>query len=213
MATPPVIAVVDYGRGNLRSVAKALQAVGAKVSVTSSASGLTRASAAVVPGVGAFGDAMAALRRRGLARPLKDFAASGKPMLGVCLGLQIFCETGLEFGRHKGLGFFKGAVRPFKGKIKVPHMGWNQVRHARDCELFKGLEQDASYYFVHSFYAADSDPAQVAGSTRYGTTTFASALWDRNVFATQFHPEKSQRQGLAIYRNFWKMARLKRRGR
>lgn len=209
VSTKSVIAVVDYGRGNLRSVAKALEAVGAKVRVTASAAGIARAQAVVVPGVGAFGDATAALRRLGLDKAIKNFAASGKPLLGVCLGLQIFCETGTEFGRHKGFGFFKGEVRSFTGRIKVPHMGWNQVRHHKDCPLFKGLPQNAAYYFVHSFHAAATLKDQQAGITQYGSIRFASALWQDNVYATQFHPEKSQRQGLALYRNFWRMAQQK----
>ncbi|HTB23423.1 MAG TPA: imidazole glycerol phosphate synthase subunit HisH [bacterium] len=206
MAALPFIGVIDYGRGNLRSVAKALERVGARVKVGRKAGALAGASGLLLPGVGAFGDAMGALRHRGFVSLLRRQVAEDRPLLGVCLGLQLFCRDSDEFGLHKGLGFFDLQVRRFGKGLKVPHMGWNTVKHDPACPLFKGVAQGAPFYFLHS-YRAGKDGEGVAAEAEYGKGGFAAALWRGNVFATQFHPEKSQDDGLALYRNFWGLCR------
>jgi len=199
------IGVIDYGRGNLRSVSKALEHVGARVKVGQKPSQLKGAKGIVLPGVGAFGDAMQALRKARFDTWLKDQAAAGTPLLGVCLGLQAFCHDSDEFGKHRGLGFFDAPVRHFPKGLKAPHMGWNQVDFDPACPLFKGVKATAPFYFVHS-YRAKLKGAGLAGSCRYGRDTFAAALWRDNIYATQFHPEKSQRDGLQLYKNFLKLS-------
>jgi glutamine amidotransferase len=203
----PKIGIVDYGRGNLRSVAKALEAVGASVKLGSSPKALEACQGLLLPGVGAFGDAMSALRRQNLIGFLKRAAKAGRPLMGVCLGQQLFYERGTEFGRHEGLGFFKGGVKRFAPGLKVPHMGWNQVHFKAGFPLAKGLAQDSEFYFVHSFRGQSPDVEAVAGVTEYGDERFDSALWRDNLFATQFHPEKSQKAGLKLYANFWALVR------
>jgi glutamine amidotransferase len=198
----PSVGIIDYGRGNLRSVAKALEAVGARVKVSDSARALDACAGIVLPGVGAFGDAMSALRRRGFVGFIRRVAREGRPLFGVCVGQQLFYEYGTEFGRHEGLGFFKGTVRRFAPGLKVPHMGWNQVRFSPGFPLARGLGREEEFYFVHSFRGRSQG---AAGVTRYGKDRFDSALWRDNIVATQFHPEKSQRAGLKIYSNFWKL--------
>jgi glutamine amidotransferase len=202
MAATPFIGVVDYGRGNLRSVAKALEHVGARVRVAASPRGLAGAAGVLLPGVGAFGDAMQALRRRAFEPWIRRQVDEGTPVLGVCLGLQLFCRDSDEFGRHRGFGFFDAPVRRFGGRLKVPHMGWNPVRFDPACPLFKGLKQGSPFYFLHS-YRAKFKGEGLAAEAAYGRDRFAAALWRGNLFATQFHPEKSQRDGLRVYRNFW----------
>jgi glutamine amidotransferase len=202
----PKVGIIDYDRGNLRSVAKALEAVGASVKVSDSPKALDSCAGILLPGVGAFGDSMQVLKRRGFAAFLRRVAAQGRPLLGVCLGLQLFCESSTEFGNHEGLSLLKGKIRRFKPGLKVPHMGWNQVRATRtDCPLFKGLPRDSEFYFVHSYRLASKGGPESAGTTRYGRDVFDSVLWDENVFATQFHPEKSQKAGLQLYANYWKL--------
>jgi glutamine amidotransferase len=203
MAKGKTIAVIDYGRGNLRSVAKALEAVGAKVLVTDRPAEIARASALLLPGVGAFGDAMDALREKRLDKALLASVRSGKPLLGVCVGMQVLFSLGLEFGRHQGLGIFDGTVRRFTKGVKIPHMGWNQVDLNPSCPLFKGLKGGERFYFVHSYYAQPDDENIVSGRTEYGGKQFVSAVWQDRVFATQFHPEKSQGMGLKVYANYW----------
>jgi len=212
-AKAPFIGVVDYGRGNLRSVSKALEHVGARVKVGQSPRALQGAAGILVPGVGAFGDAMAALRKAGFDRWLREQAAAGTPLLGVCLGLQLFCTDSDEFGLRKGLGFFKAPVRRFGRGLKVPHMGWNPVRFDPACPLFKGVPQGAPFYFLHSFRAKLKGQG-LAAEAQYGTDRFAAALWRGSIFATQFHPEKSQRDGLRVYKNFWALcqARARKKG-
>ncbi|MES2202286.1 MAG: imidazole glycerol phosphate synthase subunit HisH [candidate division FCPU426 bacterium] len=197
------IGILDYGRGNLRSVAKALEAVGAEALISDSPRALDACKGLLVPGVGAFGDCMASLKRRGMVTFLKKAAKEGRPMLGVCLGEQLFCESSSEFGRHEGLGFFDGKVARFKKGLKVPHMGWNQVRFTADCPLLRGLKTGSEFYFVHSYRVRLRDRSAAAGTTRYGSESFDSVLWKGNLFATQFHPEKSQRAGLRLYKNYW----------
>ena len=211
---PPLIGVVDYGRGNLRSVAKALEAVGAQVRVSGKASRLAGAAGLLVPGVGAFGDAVGALKSRGLAPLIRRFHAEGRPLLGVCLGLQLFCRSSDEFGLHAGFGFFDAKVRRFGRGLKVPHMGWNQVAFEPGCPLFRGVRQGTHFYFLHSYRARLKAGAPGrAAQTRYGRETFDSGLCLGDLYAVQFHPEKSQSEGLKLYRNFWGIVRARHAGR
>jgi glutamine amidotransferase len=199
-----MIAVVDYGVGNLRSVSKALERVGADVRVTSSAAEIDRADAVLLPGVGAFAHCMDNLRAAGLEPCVRAAAASDKPFLGVCVGMQILFEESDEFGRVEGLGILKGRVRRFEPtdpSLKVPHMGWNSLDIRQRAPHLDGIEDGARVYFVHSYYVETSDASIVATTTSYGVD-FVSSAWRGNIFATQFHPEKSQATGLHILRNF-----------
>ena len=200
------IGVIDYGRGNLRSVAKALEHVGARVKVAQKPSQLKGAAGVVLPGVGAFGDAMQALRKAKFDAWITDQAAQRLPLLGVCLGLQAFCHDSDEFGKHRGLGFFDATVRHFPQGLKAPHMGWNQVDFDPACPLFDGVKPKAPFYFVHSYRAKLTRKQGMAGACTYGRDTFAAALWRDNLYAVQFHPEKSQQDGLRLYRNFLKLS-------
>lgn len=206
MSAKPFIGVIDYGAGNLRSVAKALEHVGATVRVADRPAKLKGASGILLPGVGAFGDAMAALKRAGFPAWIKAQASAGVPLLGVCLGLQLFCADSDEFGLRRGLGFFPAKVRRFPKGLRVPAMGWNRVRLDTACPLFDGVPQDAPFYFLHS-YRAKLAGKGVAGEAWHGRDRFVAALWRANVFATQFHPEKSQKDGLRVYKNFWAICR------
>lgn len=198
------IVIVDYGMANLRSVQKAFKAVGAVAEVTANAERIATAARLVLPGVGAFQDAIARLRETGLANVIEQHIESGRPFLGICLGLQMLFTQSHEDGTHAGLNLFPGNVVRFPHipGIKVPHMGWNTLRFTRpDCPLFAGLPADPAVYFVHSYYAVPTDPAlTVAGA--YYPESFCAAIWRDNVFATQFHPEKSQDVGLTMLRNF-----------
>jgi imidazole glycerol-phosphate synthase subunit HisH len=198
-----MIAIIDYGMGNLRSVSKAFEAVGHRAVVTRDPRVIGNASHVVLPGVGAFGDCMANVERYGLTEPIRTAIQSGKPFLGICLGLQLLFEESEEFGTHKGLGIIPGKVRRFEvdPTLKVPHMGWNQVNIQRHCPLFEGITTGDHWYFVHSFYVDPSDKAVAATTTDYGTT-FVSSIWHDNVVACQFHPEKSQAVGLQLIKNF-----------
>ncbi len=203
------IIIVDYGMGNLRSVQKGLEKVGAEARVTQDPDDLARADKIIVPGVGAFRDAMAALRERGLDAAVKDFIASGKPFLGICLGLQLLFDVSGEGGRHKGLGIIPGRcvalpenmTGPEGRPLKVPHMGWNQLEVVRRAPIFQGLADPIEVYFVHSYVVEPEDDEVVATRTEYGLK-FTSSIWRDNVMATQFHPEKSQRVGLKMLENF-----------
>jgi glutamine amidotransferase len=198
-----MIAIIDYQMGNLRSVQKGFEKVGHQATVTSDPEILARADKVVLPGVGAFGDAMAELERRELVEPIRRAVDSGKPFLGICLGLQLLFDTGYEDGRHQGLGILGGEVVRFDvpRDYKVPHMGWNQLAFRRPAPLLTGLPDRVHCYFVHSYYVVPQDPAVVATETDY-PTPFCSMIWRDNLFATQFHPEKSQRHGLAMLKNF-----------
>jgi glutamine amidotransferase len=202
-----MIAIIDYGMGNLRSVHKAFEAVGHQAVVTRDAATIKNASHVVLPGVGAFGDCMTNIERYGLTEPIRSSVQSGKPFLGICLGLQLLFTESEEFGTHKGLGIIPGRVRRFVVDLalKVPHMGWNQVHFQRACPLFDGIADGADWYFVHSYYVDPDDQRIAATTTAYGTQ-FVSSIWKDNVFACQFHPEKSQAVGLRLIRNFgtWK---------
>ena len=203
-----MIVIVDYGMGNLRSVQKALEHVGGEARVSDRAEDVARAERLVVPGVGAFGDAMRALEERGLVEPIREFVGRGRPVLGICLGLQIFFEESEETGAAgRGLALFKGRVVRFGEEVarqglKVPHMGWNAVEPVRPSSLFAGMpERGVYFYFAHSYYADPADETVVVGRTEYGIR-FASVVARENVAATQFHPEKSQAAGLALLENF-----------
>jgi len=204
------IAVINYGVGNLGSVAKALSAIGARVKVTSSAKELNNADKIVLPGVGAFYDAMRALRKLGIIQALLKNIRDGKPYLGLCLGMQLLFKESPEDGTHKGLGLLPGDCKKFKSsKLKVPHMGWNRIQNRKpktenrkkECPLLKGIPDGAWMYFVHSYYAAPRDKSCIAATTDYGVK-FTSMVWKANIYATQFHPEKSQRLGMRMLENF-----------
>lgn len=196
------IVIVDYGMGNLRSVEKAFEAQGAKARVSGDPRVLEKAEKIVLPGVGAFTHAMVELKKRKLVAPLKEKIASGTPYLGLCLGLQLLFSESEEGKRVKGLGVIEGPVKRFTGKLKVPHMGWNTLEpRQKNCPLFQGISKDAYFYFVHSYFGVPDDKSWVAATTPYGKS-FCSAVAKGSVFATQFHPEKSQEEGLKIIRNF-----------
>ena len=206
-----MITVIDYGMGNLRSVSKALESLDAKVRVTSDPQDIWAAEKLLLPGVGAFSAAMQELTSRKLVDPLKTALARGTPYLGICLGLQLLFEESEEGGGSKGLGILPGKVRRFafsgSAPLKVPHMGWNQIRNPFPpntpirCPLLRNIKDDSFVYFVHSYYAQPTEQVIVALETDYGGK-FASMIWRGNLFATQFHPEKSQAVGLKLLQNF-----------
>jgi glutamine amidotransferase len=206
-----MIAIIDYGMGNLRSVSKAFEAMGHEAVITRSPAVIGNASHVVLPGVGAFGDCMANLEQYALVEPIRSTIQSGKPFLGICLGLQLLFTESEEFGRHEGLGIIPGKVRKFvvdpmlKPALKIPHMGWNQVNFQRDCPLFDGIADGSDWYFVHSYFVDPADRSIAATTTTYGIP-FVSSIWRDNVVACQFHPEKSQSVGMRLIRNFgdWK---------
>jgi glutamine amidotransferase len=202
-----MIAITDYGMGNLRSVQKALESLGAEAEITSDPDRISKADKIILPGVGAFKDAMDELAQRKLIEPIKE-AASEKPFLGICLGLQLIFDESEEDGLHQGLGLFPGRVVRFTfeqngaaPRLKIPHMGWNALEFKKDIPLFKGLESGIYTYFVHSFYAAPSSEDVIAATADYGNP-FPAVVASDNVFATQFHPEKSQAVGLKMLENF-----------
>lgn len=198
-----MIIVVDYGMGNLRSVSKALEHLGGKVLVSSSPEDILKADKIVLPGVGAFGDGMQELNSRGLAEPVRAFIQSKKPFLGICLGLQLLFHASEESAGTQGLGVFPGEVIKFRSRdVKIPHMGWNQVRQIKPHPFLKGIPANSFFYFVHSFYAKPKNPELAVGMTGYGGEEFASILGNDTALATQFHPEKSQQAGLDLLRNF-----------
>lgn len=198
-----MIAIIDYDMGNLRSVHKAFEAVGHRAVVTRDARVIGDASHVVLPGVGAFGDCMANIERYGLVEPIRASIRSGKPFLGICLGLQVLFSESEEFGPHKGLDIVHGTVRRFAAGpgLKVPHMGWNQVHFQGMCPLFDGIADGADWYFVHSYFVDPCDKRLAASTTTYGDS-FVSSIWKDNVVACQFHPEKSQAVGLRLIKNF-----------
>ena len=200
-----MIALLDYGSGNLRSVHKALLKVGADVRIVQSPGGLKDAAGVVLPGVGAFDDCINALRKQELLEASRDFIKSGKPFLGICVGYQALFEKSEEFNScAAGLGVFPGKVVRFSERhgLKIPQIGWNQLQVTRpDCPLYQGVSSGSYVYFVHSFFPKPADESIVATRTDYGET-FASSVWRDNIFATQFHPEKSQKVGLQLLHNF-----------
>ena len=196
-----MIAVIDYGRGNLGSVENALGRLGMRAVVTQDPRVLEDARALVLPGDGAFHDAMGNLQSLGLLEPLKAALDEGRPFLGICLGYQLLFTESEEFGQGKGLDVIPGTVRRFPGGLKVPHMGWNTVEHRGDLRIFDGIPSGAHFYFVHSYYPSATDPSLPAATCTYGVT-FPAAVGRGTLFATQFHPEKSQRWGLKLLENF-----------
>lgn len=213
-----MITLVDYGIGNLRSLEKAFHAVGVEVDRTHDADAIRRAEKLVVPGVGAFGACINTIRAMGLEAPIKAAVADGVPLLGVCVGMQMLFESSAEYGAHAGLGLLPGTVvrfpdgmteddeDPQRGTLtqrllKVPHMGWSPVTPAADSPLLEGLDGPTHFYFVHSYYAAPADPADVIGTAHYGVD-FPAIVGRRRVFGAQFHPEKSQHAGLTLLRTF-----------
>jgi len=216
-----MIAVIDYGMGNLRSVQKALERVGQDARITRSAVEIADAAGVVLPGVGAFRDCMHNLDRLGLLGPIRQAIGSGKPFLGICLGLQVLFTVSEEFGVCEGLGVFAGRVVRFPAdlpdpaaqtagaRLKVPHMGWNRIEKRSEPAALAGIATGAYFYFVHSYYVQPEDPAIIATTTDYGLE-FVSSVARDNLFACQFHPEKSQRVGLELLRNFGGMVTGKR---
>ena len=198
-----MIGIVDYGRGNLRSVEKALNKLGFPAQIMSGPEKLDEIQGLILPGVGAFADAMSALAKGGWIKPLLEYADSGRPFLGICLGMQVLFEIGEEHGEHKGLGLLPGRVVKFPPGRKVPHMGWNTVRQEQDCFLFDGIPDESFFYFVHSYYAIPEDESVILGSTDYGVR-FPALVGRDNVLGAQFHPEKSSPWGLKILENFGK---------
>lgn len=197
----PSVLVVDYGMGNLRSVSKALELLGARVTVSSRVSALRGKDGVVLPGVGAFREAMKRLNRLGLAGPLRQWAEERRPFLGICLGYQLMFEESPEFGKTRGLGLFRGKVAKFRRVPVVPHMGWNILEVRKGSRLLAGLPKRPFVYFVHSYYPVPADRKMVAARTPYGGK-FASAVEDGAVSGVQFHPEKSQRVGMKVLQNF-----------
>jgi glutamine amidotransferase len=198
-----MIVIIDYGMGNLRSVQKAIEAVGRRAEITTDPDRVRRASRVILPGVGAFADAMAELRRTGMDQAFTEAVRAGKPCLGVCLGLQLLFTTSFEDGEHQGLGLIPGRVVRITSRpgLKIPHMGWNTLTVRRPIPLLEGLDPDPSVYFVHSYHAVADRPEDVAAETDYGGPITA-VVGRENLSACQFHPEKSQRTGLAMYANF-----------
>jgi len=196
-----MIAVIDYGMGNLRSVQKGFEKVGFEAVVTSDIKTIESASKIVLPGVGAFTDCMNNLEDRGLVEPVIRAIEKGKPFLGICLGLQLLFEESEEFGNRKGLGLVKGKVKRFpNSELKVPHMGWNSIKKLKDTPLLADLSDDSYLYFVHSYYVLPEEDV-TATTTDYGME-FTSSIVKDNIFACQFHPEKSQADGLKILKAF-----------
>jgi len=198
-----MIVIVDYGMGNLRSVQKGLEKVGANAVISRDQDQIRKADRLVLPGVGAFPQCMANLARFELIEPIREMVASGRPFLGICLGLQLLFDESEEFGIHEGLKIIPGKVKAFDKAmgLKIPHMGWNQIRFRKQSPIFRDIEDGSFVYFVHSFYVAPDDPSDTAAESEYGVT-FTAAVERDNIFASQFHPEKSQQVGLTMLRNF-----------
>jgi imidazole glycerol-phosphate synthase subunit HisH len=198
-----MIAIIDYEMGNLRSVQKAFERVGHTATITADPAELADATKLVLPGVGAFRDAIAALRERKLVDPIRAAIGAGKPFLGICLGLQLLFDISYEDGRYEGLGVVPGEVVRFQvpAEYKVPHMGWNQLHFLRRPPIFAGVEEGAHFYFVHSYYVVPRYPTVVATETDYARP-FCSSIWQDSLCAVQFHPEKSQDAGLRVLKNF-----------
>jgi glutamine amidotransferase len=204
-----MIALIDYNVGNLSSVKNALDKLGKEERLVSDPNEVKKYDALILPGVGAFGDAMNSLRKSGLDEAIIEFAKSGKPILGICLGMQLLLSSSEEFGTHEGLGLIEGKVKKFdkqsmNEKLKIPHMGWNRLYQHKNSPLFSGLEESFYLYFVHSFHAV-CDEKYVIGSSNYGYR-FVSAINKDNIFGIQPHPEKSHKNGLKILNNFIKLS-------
>ena len=200
-----MVAIIDYGAGNLRSVVNAISKLSYQAKITSSPADLLNAQAVILPGVGAAADTMINLKRLGLASPIRHFIAEGRPFLGVCIGLQVLFSGTEEGGWHECLGIIPGVVRRLPLGLKIPHMGWNQVKQRTSHPIFEGIPDGANFYFVHGYYVEPDDGSLVASETKYGIS-FCSVIAKDNLIATQFHPEKSGEVGLKIYDNFIKIA-------
>lgn len=200
-----MVAIIDYGAGNLSSVKKALDYLGAESEITQDRDKILSASHIILPGVGSFGDAMKSMEERNLVDTVKEEAESGKPFLGICLGLQLLFESSEESPGVKGLGLLKGRIVtiPRDMGLKVPHIGWNSVSLKQKDGIFQGIEDNSYFYFVHSYYLKDADENEVAGTTQYGVP-IQCAVQRGNLSATQFHPEKSSKAGLKLLENFLK---------
>ncbi len=200
-----MIAIIDYGAGNIRNVLRALTHLGYDARITDSRQQILDAQAIVLPGVGAAGDTVAGLKARGLDAVVRKIVEDDRPFMGVCIGLQVLFETTEEGGEQPCLGILPGSVRKLPPGLKVPHMGWNQVRQRPGIAAFGGIPDESNFYFVHSYYVEPLEPQVVAATTVYGVE-FCSAVSRGNLFATQFHPEKSGPIGLQVYDNFLKAA-------
>lgn len=196
-----MIAIIDYGMGNLRSVQKGFEKVGYPAEIVRDPKDILNAPAVVLPGVGAFGDAMANLREAGMVDAILEFVKTGKPFLGICLGLQLMFEASEEFGQHQGLGIFPGRVRLFPPGLKVPHIGWNQIEIQKESPILQGIDNLSAFYFVHSYYVDPANDEVITTLTDYGVKYTSIASKD-NIFGIQFHPEKSSTLGLKILKNF-----------
>ncbi|MCL5058150.1 MAG: imidazole glycerol phosphate synthase subunit HisH [Actinobacteria bacterium] len=196
-----MIAIIDYGMGNLRSVEKGFEKVGVPAKIAADPGEVDRADGVVLPGVGAFADAMDNLRKTGMDGAVKRAIDGGRPFLGICLGLQLLFEASEEWGHSEGLGIFPGTVRRLPEGFKIPHMGWNQVLLRGDHPIMEGVPDGSSFYFVHSYYVDPGREDIIAGVTDYGMQ-FTSAVGYKNLYAIQFHPEKSSSLGLRVLRNF-----------
>lgn len=211
------VAIVDYGLGNLFSIQQACKQVGMETVITSNREIIDQAAAIILPGVGAFGEAMASLKELGLERPLRNAASDGKPFLGICLGMQLLMKESFEFGRHEGLGILDGSVMYLKEEgflqtsLKIPHIGWSAISMCKSWQysLLDGLETGVAMYFVHSFYCKLADTSLVLSWTEFGSSVFCSSLRKDNVEAVQYHPERSGRQGLRIYENFARRIKIR----
>ena len=207
-----MITIIDYEMGNLRSVEKAFERLGFKARVSDNPNDLLDTEKIVLPGVGAFRDCIDNLRNSGFVEPLLQHVEAGKPLLGICVGMQMLFEESHEFGLHKGLGLIPGKVVRFPAgmieggeRLKVPHMGWNNICLKKASPIFAGVEDGSFVYFVHSYYCAAEKQEDVAASCTYGDVEFCASVWRGNIMATQFHPEKSQDIGLKIFENFGKL--------
>jgi imidazole glycerol-phosphate synthase subunit HisH len=200
-----MIAVIDYGAGNIRSVINAITRIGYQAKITNRAEDILQAEAVFFPGVGAAGDTMSSLQKLGLTRIIDQLAVENRPLFGICIGLQVLFSGTEEGGWHKCLNIIPGRVKKLPPGPKIPHMGWNQVKYRSPHPLFENIPDGTNFYFVHSYYGEPEDPSVVIAETEYGTH-FCSALARGNLVATQFHPEKSGDTGLRIYHNFLKLA-------
>ncbi|MCL0085371.1 imidazole glycerol phosphate synthase subunit HisH [Thermodesulfovibrionales bacterium] len=200
-----MIVIIDYGAGNLRSVLNAVTRLGYQPRITNSPNEVLNAQAVILPGVGAAADTMESLRRLGLASPIREIIANGRPFFGVCIGLQVLVTGTEEGGWHECLGAIAGTVRKLPSGLKIPHMGWNQVKQRVSHPVFGGIPDGANFYFVHSYHVEPDDELLVAGETNYGIP-ICSVIATGNLVATQFHPEKSGEFGIKMYSNFLKMA-------